>query len=93
MFTESSTVYASLNHKLTPKLLGSIIGRWQHSAYSQGQFNNQADDFYSMGLNLSYNFTPHFSADAGYNLDHYASQIPNNGYTRNRVYLGVTAAY
>jgi hypothetical protein len=93
MYTESSTVYASVNHKLTPKLLGSVIGRWQHSAYSGGLYNNQADDYYNLGLNLSYSFTPHFSADAGYNLDNLVSQIPGNGYIRNRVYLGVTAAY
>jgi hypothetical protein len=93
MYAESSTVYASINHKLTPKLLGTVIGRWQHSTYNGGQYNNQADDYYSLGLNLSYSFTPHFSADAGYNLDHDVSQIPGNGYTRNRVYLGVTAAY
>jgi hypothetical protein len=93
MSTESSTVYGSINHKLTPKLLGTVIGRWQHSIYNQGLNNNQADDYYSLGLNLSYSFTPHFSADAGYNLDNYVSQISGNGYTRNRVYLGVTAAY
>jgi len=34
--TESSTVYASINHKLTPKLLGTVIGRWQHSVYNEG---------------------------------------------------------
>jgi hypothetical protein len=93
MSTESSTVYASINHKLTSKLLGTVIGRWQHSVYNGGAFNNQADDYYSLGANLSYSFTPHFSAEAGYNLDDVVSQIPNNGYTRNRVYLGVTAAY
>jgi hypothetical protein len=91
--TESSTVYASINHKLTPKLLGTVIGRWQHSVYNEGPYNNEADDYYSLGLNLSYSFTPHFSADAGYNLDNYVSQVPNNGYTRNRVYLGVSATY
>ena len=91
--TESSTVYASINHKLTPKLLGTVIGRWQHSVYNEGPYNNEADDYYSLGLNLSYSFTPHFSADAGYNLDNYVSQVPNNGYTRNRVYLGVSAVY
>jgi hypothetical protein len=93
MSTESSTVYASINHKLTPKLLGTVIGRWQHSVYNGGLYNNQADDYYSLGVNLSYSFTPHFSAEAGYNLDDVVSQIPGNGYTRNRVYLGVTAAY
>jgi len=91
--TESSTVYASINHKLTPKLLGTAIGRWQHSDYNQGPYNNQADDYYSLGLNLTYSFTPHFSADAGYNLDNYVSPVPNNGYKRSRVYLGVSAAY
>jgi uncharacterized protein (PEP-CTERM system associated) len=93
MSTESSTVYASINHKLTPKLLGTVIGRWQHSVYNGGLYNNQADNYYSLGVNLSYSFTPHFSAEAGYNLDDVVSQIPGNGYTRNRVYLGVTAAY
>ena len=90
---ESSTLYASINHKLTPKLLGSVIGRWQHSVYNEGLYANQSDDYYSLGMNLSYTFTPHFSAEAGYNLDDDVSQVPGNGYTRNRVYLGVTAAY
>jgi hypothetical protein len=93
LFQESSTVYASLNHQLTPKLLGTLLGRWQHSVYNGGAFNNQADDYYSMGVNLSYTFTPHFSAEAGYNLDNLQSQVPGNNYTRNRVYLGVSAAY
>lgn len=93
MNTESSTVYASLNHKLTPKLLGTVIGRWQHSIYNEGIYNNLNDNYYSLGLNFSYTFTPHFSAEAGYNLDNVSSQIPGNDYTRNRVYLGVTAAY
>ena len=90
---ESSTVYASINHKLTPKLLGTAIGRWQHSVYNGGSYNNQALDYYSLGVNLSYSFNQHFSADAGYNLDNVDSQVPGNSYTRNRVYLGVTAAY
>jgi len=93
MSTESSTVYASINHKLTPKLLGTVIGRWQHSVYNQGLYNNQSDDYYNLGVNLSYSFNQHFSVDAGYNLDYLTSQIPGYSYTRNRVYLGVTAAY
>jgi len=89
----SSTVYASLNHKLTSKLLGTVIGRWQNSAYNGGFYKNQVIDYYSFGVNLSYNFNPHFSVDAGYNFDDLVSQVPGNNYRRNRVYLGVTAAY
>jgi hypothetical protein len=93
MSTESSTVYASINHKLTSKLLGTVIGQWQHSVYNQGFYNNQAEDYYSLGVNLSYSFNQHFSVDAGYNFDDLTSQIPGYNYTRNRVYLGVSAAY
>jgi hypothetical protein len=93
MSTESSTVYASINHKLTAKLLGTVIGQWQHSVYNQGSYNNQADDYYSLGVNLSYSFNQHFSVDAGYNYDDLTSKIPGYNYTRNRIYLGVTATY
>jgi hypothetical protein len=91
--TESSTVYASINHKLTSKLLGTVIGRWQHSIYNQGLYNNQALDYYSLGVNLSYSFNQHFSVDAGYNFDDVVSKVLGNSYTRNRIYLGVTATY
>jgi hypothetical protein len=90
---ESSTVYASINHKLTSKLLGTVIGRWQHSIYNGGFYNNQAVDYYNLGANLSYSFNQHFSVDAGYNFDDFVSQNSGNSYTRNRVYLGVSAAY
>jgi hypothetical protein len=92
-YQQSSTVYASINQKLTPKLMGTVIGRWQHSVFNEGLYNNMAEDYYSLGLNLSYSFTPHFSGEAGYNFDDVHSQAAGDSYTRNRVYLGITAAY
>ena len=92
-YQQSSTVYASINQKLTPKLMGTAIGRWQHSVFNEGRYNNMAEDYYSLGLNLSYSFTPHFSGEAGYNFDDVHSQAAGDSYTRNRVYLGITAAY
>jgi hypothetical protein len=90
---ESTYLYGSINHQITPKLLGTLIGSWQYSSYTQGAYNNEADNFYSLGLNFSYAFTPHFSADAGYNYDDLQSNIPGRPYSRNRVYIGVTATY
>jgi hypothetical protein len=90
---QSSTVYGSINQKLTAKLMGTIIGRWQHSVFNQGRYNNDTSDYYSLGVNLSYSFTPHFSGEVGYNLDDIHSQVPGDSYTRNRVYLGVSALY
>lgn len=90
---ESSVVYASINHPLTAKLMGSLVGHYQHSIYNQGQYNNQTSDFYNLGVNLTYTFTRHLSSEVGYNFDYYTSDIPGLSYTRNRVYLGVSATY
>jgi hypothetical protein len=90
---ESTVVYGSLNHLITPKLLGSLIGSWQYSTFHQGAYDNLSESYYSLGLNFSYTFTPHFSADAGYNFDDVQTDTQQRGYTRNRVYIGVTAAY
>lgn len=90
---DSTYVYGSINHQITPKLLGTLIASWQNSSFQEGAYANQSDSMYSLGLNLAYTFTPHFSADAGYNFDDIQSNIFQRGYERNRVYIGVTAAY
>jgi hypothetical protein len=90
---ESTRVYGSINHLLTPKVMASAVGSFQYSTFHNGQFNSQSAEFYNLGLNLSYAFTRHFSSDVGYNFDWYTTAVPGQDYTRNRVYLGVTATY
>lgn len=89
---QAATVYASLNHRITPKLHGGIIAQYQNSTYYGGTINGKADNFYLVGLSLQYRFTPNFSAEVGYNYDYDDSQVGNT-YDRNRVYLGVTGSY
>lgn len=88
----SSTAYASINHKLTPRLLASGIARVQYSEFTGG-ITSKPDVFYTAGLNLSYTISTHFSADIGYNFDYLQSGIAGRDYKRNRVYLGITATY
>ena len=90
---QSSVFSASINHQITAKLLGTLIGTFQDSRYNQGAYNNNSDLLYSVGANLTYAFNQHFSTELGYNFDDLQSNVPNSGYSRNRVYLGVTAAY
>ena len=33
---ESTVVYGSINHPLTPKLMGSLVGHFQYSTYNDG---------------------------------------------------------
>jgi len=90
---ESTRAYGAINHSLTPKLTGSVVGSFQYSVYHNGQFNSQSAEFYNLGFNLSYAFNRHFSSDFGYNFDWYTTPVQGQDYTRNRVYLGVTATY
>jgi hypothetical protein len=90
---ESTVAYGSINQQLTPKLMGSLVGHYQYSIYNDGLYNSQSSDFYNVGVNLTYTFNRHFSSDLGYNFDWYTTPVPGQDYTRNRVYLGVTATY
>lgn len=90
---QSSVIYGSLNHQITPKLRGSLVGQVQFSSFTSGAYANDVDDLYSATLSFSYTFNRYFSADIGDSYDTLSSSVPGRAYTRNRVYAGVTATY
>jgi len=90
---ESSVIYGSLNHQITPRLIASLVGQIQYSTFNGGTYDGQSQTWYSMGLNLAYAITPHVSTEIGYNYDDLTSDVPGQKYSRNRVYLGVTGTY
>jgi len=94
---ESSTVYGALNHQITPRITGNVVGKIQYSTFNQGALNNQPQTWYSAGLNLAYAFNPHLSAEVGYNFDYLTTATGGGqtalGYHRNRIYIGVTGTY
>ena len=92
-YAESSVVYLDVNHRFTPKLLGTVIGRVQYNTYQSGLAGSLDETDYGLGLNLNYQINQHFSVDAGYNYDNVVTSIAGGGYTRNRVYLGLSANY
>ena len=92
-YQESSVIYASLNHQITARLLGTIIGRCQYSTYQGGVSDSVTDTDFSLSVNLRYQISTHFSADIGYNFDNLTSGINGRDYSRNRVYAGFGANY
>jgi len=94
-YTESSVVYASINHRFTPDFSGSVVGRCQYSTYVGGTADNQTDEDYSLGVNLRYQINRHFSVETGYNYDDLiaTSVLAGRSYQRNRVYLGLGANF
>jgi hypothetical protein len=89
---ESGTVFAAVNHRIRPKLYGGLQAQYQHSTYFGGLTDNKTANFYLLGLNLRYQFTPNFSTEVGYNYDNLGSEVQSH-YDRNRVYIGITGSY
>ena len=93
-YQESSVFTLSLNHQLTTKLSGSLIGGYQYSSFKNGAYeNNTGDSSVSAGLHLNYTINRHFSANAGYDFNELFSTINQRGNSRNVVYLGLGANY
>jgi Putative beta-barrel porin 2 len=92
-YAECSVIYVDVNHRFTQKLVGTVIGRVQYSTYQGGRASSADETDYGLGLNLNYQINQHLSVDAGYNYDNLETALTGYGYTRNRVYLGLTANY
>jgi hypothetical protein len=89
---QSVVFYASLNHRITPKLFASLLGQIQNSSYDGGSYDSSNETYYMVGFNMEYRFNQFLSAQVGYNYDYLDSEIGRT-YDRNRVYLGFTASY
>jgi hypothetical protein len=91
---QAGTVFVAVSHRIMPKLYGGLQAQYQNTSFYGGTYNNQGENFYLVGLNLRYQFTPNFSSEVGYNYDNLQSNVPIQGsYDRNRVYIGVTGSY
>lgn len=90
---QSASVFASLQHRLTPKLYGNLLAQFQNTTYYGGTYNSDSEQYYLVGLSLEYRFNHYLSAQVGYDYDNVMSDIAGRHYDRNRVYLGVTATY
>jgi hypothetical protein len=90
---DTAVLYATIHHRFTAKIRSSLIAQYQNSLYNGGAYNNEAENYYLLGLNAAYDFNSHFSAEIGYNYDNVDSDIAGRSFDRNRVYIGVTASY
>ncbi len=91
---ESTAVYGVINHRITPKLAGSVLGQFQHSTVRGGDLaDGKVELLGTLGANLSYQVNTFVSAECGYNYDRLDSDFTVRSYTRNRVYFGLRATY
>ncbi|HZL43948.1 MAG TPA: outer membrane beta-barrel protein [Verrucomicrobiae bacterium] len=89
---EAAVIFANVNHRIFPKVYGTLTAQVQDATFNGGQFNNKSEQYYLIGLNFQYRINPYLSTDIGYNYDKVQSEIGRT-YDRNRVYIGLTASY
>jgi hypothetical protein len=99
---ESTTVYGSLNYRIIAPLTASLLGQYQYNTFEEGQptsigssvtFRDKSENFFLVGLNLTYEINRFLSAEAGYSYDRLDSDLNFRSFTRNRVYVGLRATY
>ncbi|MHC1768368.1 MAG: outer membrane beta-barrel protein [Verrucomicrobiia bacterium] len=98
---ENTTVYGSVSYRILPPLTASLLGQYQYNTFEEGQpsqvagvtFKDQSENFWLVGLNLTYEINRFLAAEAGYNYDHLDSDLGFRSFTRNRVYVGLRATY
>jgi hypothetical protein len=90
---QSTAVWGLVNHRITPRLNGALIGQFQHSSYNEGAYDGDTDLLYLLGVNFAYELNPYLDLEAGYNYDKLDSDLSGRSYNRSRVYAGVRASY
>lgn len=99
---ENTTVYGSINYRVLPPLTASLLGQYQYNTFEEGQavfvgnnitFKDKAENFWLVGVNLSYEINRFLAAEVGYNYDRLDSDLDFRTFSRNRVYVGLRATY
>jgi hypothetical protein len=90
--SKTANVFASINHRITPRLYATISGQLQDSTFVGGVYDGKSERYYLVGLNLQYHLHTHLLAEVGYNYDKVDSDV-GRGYDRNRIYVGLTGSY
>jgi uncharacterized protein (PEP-CTERM system associated) len=92
---ENTTAYGSFNYRVLPPLTASLIGQYQYNTFENGSlsFRDKSENFWLLGLNLTYEINRFLAAEAGYNYDRLDSDLGFRSFTRNRVYVGLRASY
>jgi hypothetical protein len=87
--------YLQWNHQLASRLsaVGSVVATSSQFDLVGNNNGSQADLLGAVSVGLNYMISDHFSTDAGYSYTRLSSEVNSRSYSRNRVYVGVTAKF
>jgi hypothetical protein len=97
--SESSSIYGSVSHRFFGAFVANVIASYQHSNYDVERGDEFSDDYFMVGVNLTYEINKFLALEAGYNFDKLDSELDEGAgedfrsFDRNRVYVGVRGTY
>lgn len=95
--TETTAAFLTISHAVTQKLNVSATGLFQNSSFEAPgtTIAGQDEQYWNIGVTVSYKFTRWLSGEASYYFDNLDSSLfaGTRGYDRNRVFLGVRFTY
>lgn len=91
---ETTTIYGALQYRFTQKISAGVNGQAQFSEFNGGSFDNASENLYILGATVGYQLNPNVTIEAGYTYtDLVSDDIGGRDFSRNFVFLGVTATY
>lgn len=96
---ERLSPFVGITHQITPRITGGAVVRYSHYTYTGGRADGESENFLSPQLNIDYKINQFLMATATYNYDRLmgtdtpGAPLANRSFTRNRVFLGLTATY
>jgi hypothetical protein len=98
--SEAATMFASVNHRITPKFHGSLSGSYVIYTYqnpSPFAFppppSSPQEEAFQVSLGLSYFFTPWVNGNVNYYYDFVSSDLGGRSFDRNRASLALRFLY
>jgi hypothetical protein len=89
----ASSLYASVNHRVSSKLSTALYLSFQHTTYNGGTYDGDSNNYLTIDSRVDYKLREYLFLDLGYIWYLYNSSIPGVDFTRNRVYFGIRATY
>jgi len=97
---ESSSIYLSIEHRLTRGIWANLWTQAQFSSFMGGAYANQNENFVWVAPSLEYRFDVrpfgalvHLAPQLGYAFQTLASDGPGRDFSRHTVYIGLKATY
>jgi len=90
---ESTTAYGSIIQAVGPKVRLNLRAQWQGSLFNQKGITGVEDNYVAVDVKADYQFNKYLFAEAGYGFDLLVSDLPNRGFARNRLFIGVRGTY